>query len=190
LGGDKITMVDMTEIAIGSRVRVVAARCERLGMLISEEASRTERTDRRLRLINIVIGAIAALVTISGPVSAWLGANATQAISVIAAVVLIFDGLIPYFRGTASADRLREYAFYIHHYVGMIEGTDSDQSLTSAQRESKINSLLHLAELNLSDVCSKFPTLYHRAIVEEALIASPTKLAVAAQPGSQQDAAR
>lgn len=83
----------MTETTIGSRVRLVTALCERLGILFSEEASQTERTDRRLRFINIAIGAITALVTISGPVSSWLGANTTQAISVIAAVVLVFDGL-------------------------------------------------------------------------------------------------
>ena len=153
-----------TNQAFEDRARTMAARCERLGLAFSREARNVERVDTWLRMTNIFVGAIATLVTISQPIASWLGQNTARTISIIAAIILIFDGLIPYFRGRVSSDRFRDFAFYIHSYNGLLMNTLSDGSLTDAQRRAKVFAILHLAELNLSDVCSKFPAIYNSAI--------------------------
>lgn len=149
---------------LGNRASLIAERCEKLALAISKEAAKIERQDQRLRMINIGVGSVAAIVTISPPIASLIGTTATQSVSLVAAIVLILDGLIPSFRRSPSPDRLRDYAFYVHGYSGALESTLTDSGLSEPQRRSKVVALLGLAEKNLSDVCSKFPEIYHSAI--------------------------
>lgn len=146
------------------RALLITDRCEALSLRIAKEAARVERKQQRLRLVNILVGALAALVTISTPVAELIGPHGAQGISVIAAIVLIFDGLIPYFSRDPSPDRLRDYAFYVFTYSGMIHTTLANDDLTEAQRRSRVAAILDIAETNISDICGKFPILYEEAI--------------------------
>ena len=152
--------------SLEQRGRLTASRCERLALRISQEATKIQRSNQTLRIINIVVGAAAALVTVSAPVAVLIGANGTQAIFVIAACVLILDGLVPYFSHKPSPDRLRDYAFFIREYAGSIGNALADTGLTDAQRSSRLLAHLELAEKNLSDVCRNFEHLYHDAITK------------------------
>lgn len=145
---------------MSTRAINLADRCERVARQIAKHAESIERKYTYFRAVNVVVGAIAAVVVLSPQLQISLGSNVVFCIGLVAAVVLLIDGVVPHFLKHPSPDRLRDYAFYIHSYSGSLKNTLADAGLKDAQRQSKIAAIMELAETNLSDVCCKFSFVY------------------------------
>ncbi len=110
-----------------------------------------ERRQKLMRFLSIVAGAVAVVVTFIPPFSTIVPRDAANGLSGLAAALLIVDGIWPSIFSD-SADRYRDYAFYIGLWAQNIRAALVEPGLTDSARGAKLIVLAQLAETNLRQV--------------------------------------
>ncbi len=128
-----------------------ASECDVYAKKLGEKAHAVARRQRVLRFLGIAAGAVAVLVSFIPPFSTWGSPEVSKYISGVAAALLIADGIWPNLFSD-SADRYRDYAFYVGLWAQNIRAALVEPGLTDAVRGAKLIVLSQLAETNLQQV--------------------------------------
>jgi hypothetical protein len=150
-------MAEQLGEALIRRVHEVAADSRRMGRALAARGEVARRRRLVARSVNIIVGALAAVVSLAPPVTELLGSFGVRAIGSIAAIVLILDGVMPLFVGDDSYERLSEYSMYIYSYAGQLLNTLADEGMRVEVRRARLMEGLAMATRNMDDVRSKWP---------------------------------
>lgn len=140
-----------------NRALVVAADAERVAGAMAERSVRAKRNRALARGLNVLVGGIAFAAAYVEPLPTLLGIGGIQIVGLVAAGVLILDGIAPVFLGDDTPERLGEYAFYVRRYAGLLRDTIADEALPAEIRRARVSEILAIANQNLCDVRSKWP---------------------------------
>lgn len=128
-----------------------ANECDLYATRLQRKMYASERRQRLIRFISIVAGTVAVVVTFIPPFSTIVPRNVANGLSGLAAALLIADGIWPSIFAD-SADRYRDYAFYIGLWAQNIRAALVEPGLTDNARGAKLIVLAQLAETNLRQV--------------------------------------
>jgi hypothetical protein len=144
-----------SESILAQRAEAVARDCVQTARRLARRAELARRRRILLRSVNVVVGATAVTAAFVPAASELVRPGGVKLISLIAAFVLILDGVLPIIVGDDTYERLSEYAMYIHSYAGTLLNTLADEGLTIQVRRARVTEVLQMAVRNLDDVRSK-----------------------------------
>lgn len=124
---------------------------------MAKRAVRVRRNRSLARGINVLVGSLAFAAAYVEPLPTLLGVGGIQMVGLVAAAVLILDGVAPVFLGDDTPERLGEYAFYVRRYAGLLRDTLADEALPQEIRRARVSEVMAMANQNLDDVRSKWP---------------------------------
>jgi hypothetical protein len=127
------------------------AECDLYAKRLQMKAHAVDRRQRFMRFLGIAAGALAVVVTFIPPFSTLVSPDVAKFISGLAAALLIADGIWPSIFSD-SADRYRDYAFYVGLWSQNIRVAMVEPGLTDNARGAKLIVLAQLAETNLQQV--------------------------------------
>jgi hypothetical protein len=128
-----------------------ATECDVYARRLQRKAHFVERRQRFMRFLGIVAGAIAVVLTFIPPFSTLVSPEVAKFASGIAAALLIADGIWPSIFSD-SAERYRDYSYYIGLWAQSIRAAMVEPGLTDNARGAKLIVLAQLAETNLQQV--------------------------------------
>src|ERR1051326_4537426 len=99
--------------SLTTRAVDVAKKCQRIGRHLALRAERAKQLKALVRGINVVVGIAAVAVTFIEPIATAIGPDHLKYVGIVAAVVLIFDGVVPIVFGEFTPDRFRDYSVFI-----------------------------------------------------------------------------
>jgi hypothetical protein len=138
-----------------------------IGVVVAEHGDAMKRRVALLRIVNVVVS-MALFITLIPTFSATIGTWGTNAVAVIAGIVLLLDTVLPLFVGKDSPERYEDYAKYIMGYKDFLDETLVDTTLSPEVKQARLTEIIRLAELNVRDVRSKWPVLVRKAIPADA----------------------
>lgn len=149
-------MANIGSGTIEERAAYIAGECERVARRIAFRASKHRDYGHLLQAANgaVAVGALAFAYIIP---DSWKILRSIS--SIVAAVILMIDTIIPTFMAGDSYERLSEYSHYIGLFSEKIQTIFSDQRLDEIAKQNQLRVLVDLAELNLCDVKAKWPSM-------------------------------
>jgi hypothetical protein len=141
--------------------------CFAVGVVVAEHGDTMKRRVALLRIVNVVVS-MALFITLIPTFSATIGTVGTNAVAVLAGIVLLLDTVLPLFVGKDSPERYEDYAKYIMGYKDYLDETLVDATLSPEVKQARLTEIIRLAQLNLRDVRSKWPALVKSAIPANA----------------------
>jgi hypothetical protein len=144
-------------MALADRAQEVAKECRIVAEQLSRAANRAKRKRDLFITGNVIIGVLAVVSNYIAPIKSLVGDHGSEAISLLAALVLIFNGLVTPFLGADTYERYSEYSFYIRGFTDALLNTLSDDSLPEDIRRARVSELLTMATKNIADVLAKWP---------------------------------
>lgn len=145
----------------------VGKDCFAIGVVVAEYGDIMKRRVALLRIVNVAVS-MALFITLIPTFSTTIGTVGTNAIAVIAGIVLLLDTVLPLFIGKDSPERYEDYAKYIMGYKDFLDETLVDTTLSPEVKQARLTEIIRLAQVNVRDVHSKWPALIKKAIPSNA----------------------
>lgn len=152
-------------MTLEEKAKVVGDECLRIGIILAEFGNAAKSRIIMLRIINVVIG-MALFITLIPQFAATIGPSNISIITIVAAIVLLLDTILPLFLGNDSPERYEDYAKYIMGYRDFLDETLVDESLVLQVRQARLTETISLAQSNLRDVRAKWPKIVKKALGE------------------------
>jgi len=151
------TVEPKVSVTLYSRAEQVASDCKHVASRLAKGAVKAKRWREVLRGANVIVGLSAVAAAYIQPIPQLIGIAGIQLIALVAAVVLIFDGVSPMFLGNDTYERFSEYSFYIRGFGEALLNSMADDTLPHDIRRARVTELLAMATKNLDDVRAKWP---------------------------------
>jgi hypothetical protein len=107
--------------------------------------------------VNVIVGVLAVAAAYIPRINIFVGEHGNETISLLAALVLIFNGILTPFLGADTYERYSEYSFYVRGFGEALLNTLADDTLPEDVRRARVSELLTMATKNLDDVLAKWP---------------------------------
>lgn len=141
-----------------THAKLVARDCEYVAIQLALKGQRIQLITQALRIGSTLIGILSLLASYL-PVGAKVaGAFGGEVLTVIAALTLILGSVIFMIIGRNPPERLADYSYYIGGYAFRIEEIIADDMLDAIVKKLRLKELTRLANGNLQDVQSKWPS--------------------------------
>src|SRR5262245_46098293 len=99
-------------MALAARAEEVAKE-RAVAVQLARAAIAAKRKRDLFIAVNVIVGVLAVTTAYISPIKALVGESGSEAVSLIAALVLIFNGIATPFLGADTYERYSEYSFYV-----------------------------------------------------------------------------
>lgn len=147
----------MTLATLSARAERVAQESKNVASKLARAAITAKHRRDLFIAVNVVVGVVAFAAGYVAPIKVFVGESGNEVISLLAALILIFNGILTPFLGADTYERFSEYSFYVRGFGEALLNTLADDSLPEDVRRARVSELLTMATKNLDDVLAKWP---------------------------------
>lgn len=134
----------------------VAAKCSVVSARLAQKGHRVQFWLQILRIASTLIGITAMICTLS-PLVAKSFPNANAIIAIVSSVTLVVASTLYIVIGHNPPERYADYSRYIESYARRIDEIAANDSLEESIKKMQLQEIVHLANLNLTDVKAQWP---------------------------------
>ncbi|MEJ2744873.1 MAG: hypothetical protein P8123_04180 [bacterium] len=124
---------------------------------LSEHASSLKKRKRFFSGLNFLAGFVIAMLAIGSTGANLLSGNGLVVLSIVAALLLLLDALLPSLAEEPNPERFNDYAWYIGRLQRDLKALSIDSKLPEQVWNARLHEKISLAQENMKDVEIKWP---------------------------------